>query len=161
MGNKLYYSLEGTQKILCRDLTTGEEKEIASLPQNYIYEVIGDTLCCHDWNLQKHTFYYVDSNTGEIHHSNLVNKSFGWDLDFRAETSSDVLMIYDYDATPLGDDSYEIHQYKYALISKEDLCAGKENYRPIKMIGKGYDQCWNYAIFLKAIKIRKRWTTFP
>lgn len=136
-GNKLYYSLSDRQQILCRDLATGEEKEIASLPQSYIYHAMDGVLCCHDWDFQNHTFYYVDINTGEVSHSKLVNKSLGWDLEFRAELADRVLVIYDYDATPAGDGAYEINQYKYALISKEDLYAGNENYYPIKMIEKG------------------------
>ena len=49
----------------------------------------------------------------------------------------DVLFVYDYDATAGGDGSYEIHQYKHALISKDDLFAGKDSYRKIEMVGPG------------------------
>ncbi len=48
-----------------------------------------------------------------------------------------MLVVYDYDATKNSDDSYEIHQYKYALIAKEDLFMGNQNYRKINMIGHG------------------------
>lgn len=139
-GNMMYVSNSETGDILSIDLLTGEEKTLCNLPQNSICDMIGDKLCCHDWNwTNDYTFYYVDVNTGEISHSSLVNKALGWSLEFRAELADDVLVIYDYDYTPseLQDDSYEINCYKYALISKEDLYAGVENYRPIQMIGKG------------------------
>ena len=48
-----------------------------------------------------------------------------------------MLFVYDYDATESGDGSYEIHRYKHALISKDDLFAGKDNYRKIEMVGPG------------------------
>ncbi|MDE6233056.1 MAG: hypothetical protein K2M60_06895, partial [Lachnospiraceae bacterium] len=69
--------------------------------------------------------------------SPIVNLCNGWAIDFRGETASDVLFIYDYDATDYNDGSYEIHQYKHALISKEDLFAEKDNYKKIEMIGSG------------------------
>ena len=53
------------------------------------------------------------------------------------ETKDKFLVLYDYDATPGIDDGYEISRYYHALISKEDLYQGKENYLPIKMAGKG------------------------
>ena len=58
-------------------------------------------------------------------------------LEFKAESGSKILVIYDYEYTPLGDDSYDITQYRYALIEKSDLYAGNGIYEPIKMIGKG------------------------
>ena len=58
-------------------------------------------------------------------------------MEFKAETGSKILVIYDYEYTSLGDDSYDITQYRYALIEKSDLYAGNGNYEPIKMIGKG------------------------
>ena len=54
-----------------------------------------------------------------------------------AESGPDVLVIYDYDATAGMDGSYEIHQYRYALIPMTDLLSGNPNYRPITMIGTG------------------------
>ena len=63
--------------------------------------------------------------------------ALGWNLEFKAESGSKILVIYDYEYTPLGDDSYDITQYRYALIEKSDLYAGNGIYEPIKMIGKG------------------------
>ncbi len=54
-----------------------------------------------------------------------------------AEVGDKVLVIYDYDATPYGDDSYEITKYQYGLIAKADLYNGIDNYEPIAMIRRG------------------------
>ena len=67
----------------------------------------------------------------------MLFRSLGWSLDLVAETESDVLVIYDYDATATSGGGYEIHLYQYGLISKEDLFSGKENYRKIQMSGRG------------------------
>lgn len=139
VGDKLYLSGTESQDIERLDLTTGERDTVCTLPQNLIMGVIGDVLCCRDWDLAGDaTYYFVDTNTGEISHSSLVNQCNGWSLEFYADTSSDVLVVYDYDADKGSDDSYEIHRYQCALISKEDLFAGNANYRKIDMIGKGY-----------------------
>lgn len=136
--NMLYLAFSESGQIKSVDLLTGEKKEIATLAGSYIRHIFGDVLCLDAWAAKEdHTFYYLDVNTGNIQHSKLVNKSLGWSLDFRAELASDILVVYDYDAVPSGDDSYEINQYKYALISKKDLYAGNDNFRPIKMIEKG------------------------
>lgn len=138
VGNKLYLSSTENQNIERLDLATGEKDTVCTLPQNLIMGVIGDVLCCRDWNLAgDFTYYFVNTNTGEISHSSLVNQCNGWDLEFCADTSSDVLVVYDYDAVRNSDDSYEISRYLCALISKEDLFAGNANYRKIDMIGKG------------------------
>ena len=139
-GNQLYISDEGEGVLKAVDLRDGSER-ILCRPENdffRIWYIIGDKLCCKNKDTDA-TFYYVDIHTGEISHSALVNKSLGWSLEFRAVLDSEVLVIYDYDAVPseLNEDAYEILQYKYALISKEDLFAGNDNYRPIQMTGKG------------------------
>lgn len=119
------------------DLSTGAEREICRRSAGtYLYRRIGNRLCC-DSGIQDGTFDYIDIDTGEISHSSLVNKSLGWSLDFRAVLDKDVLVIYDYEATPGGDGSYEISRYQYGLISQEDLFAGNDNYRRINMVGRG------------------------
>lgn len=138
IGDILYLSSSENQNIEGLNIITGEKKTVCTLSQNLIMDVLGDMLCCRDWNLAgDFTWYFVDTKTGEIYHSSLVNKCNGWDLEFYAETASDVLVVNDYDAKKGSDESYEIYQMKYALISKEDLFSGKENYRKIKMIGTG------------------------
>ncbi|MCI8426556.1 MAG: hypothetical protein HFJ03_03275 [Lachnospira sp.] len=138
VGDTMYISFSENPIIEGINIESRERKTICTLEQNLIMNVIDDMLCCRDWNLSSdHTYYFVNMKTGEIMHSMLVNQYNGWDLEFRAETSSDMLVVYDYDATKNSDDSYEIHQYKYALISKEDLFMGKQNYRKIDMIEQG------------------------
>lgn len=138
VGDTMYISFSENPIIEGINIESRERKTICTLEQNLIMNVIDDMLCCRDWNLSSdHTYYFVNMKTGEIMHSMLVNQYNGWHLEFRAETSSDMLVVYDYDATKNSDDSYEIHQYKYALIAKEDLFMGKQNYRKIDMIEQG------------------------
>lgn len=138
LGDHLYLSSERNQNIEKLDIKTGKKKTLCKLPQNQIMEALGDTLCCRGWDLAgEPIWYFVNTKTGAVSKTPLVNLCNGWSLDFCAETSKDVLFVYDYDATESGDGSYEIHQYKHALISKEDLFAGKDDYRRIKMIGPG------------------------
>ncbi len=138
VGDTMYISFSENPIIEGINIESRERKTICTLEQNLIMNVIDDMLCCRDWNLSSdHTYYFVNMKTGEIMHSMLVNQYNGWNLEFRAETSSDMLVVYDYDATKNSDDSYEIHQYKYALIAKEDLFMGKQNYRKIDMIEQG------------------------
>lgn len=138
LGDSLYYSSDENQNIEVLDINTGEKKTLCTLPQNLILDTLGDTLCCRDWNLSEDpTWYFVNIKTGAITKTPLVNLRNGWSLDFRGETETDLLFVYDYDATDNHDGSYEVHQYKYALISKDDLFAGKDNYRKIEMIGPG------------------------
>lgn len=138
IGDILYVSSADSERIEGITIENGERKEVCTLSQNLIWDNIGDMLCCRDWDLVKDsTYYFVNTKTGEISHSTLVNQCNGWNLEFRAETASDMLVVYDYDATKNSDGSYEIYQYKCALISKEDLFAGKENYRKIQMIEAG------------------------
>lgn len=137
LGNNLYLSSEENQNIEALDIRTGEKRTLCTLPQNLIMDTLGDTLCCMDWDLTDSTWYFVDTRTGTVTQTPLVILRNGWSLEFRGETETDVLFVYDYDATDHQDGSYEIHQYKHALISKDDLFAGKENYRKIEMIGPG------------------------
>lgn len=132
----LYMSLEGNPAIRQINLITKEERILAELENNNIWYAFDDVLCCTSWNSDS-TLYFVNRQDGSISHSGLTNQSLGWMLDFRGEISDKFLVIYDYDAIPYPDDSYDITQYYYALITKEDLYKGNENYLPIKMISKG------------------------
>lgn len=136
--NMLYVSYSDTGEIKAIDLENKEENVLCSLEQNLIMHTFDDVLCCRSWEMaDDFTYYFVNVETGEIYNPSLVNQTLGWSLEFQAEIGSKVLLIYDYEATDYGDGSYEITQYKYALIEKEDLYAGNANYMPIKMIGKG------------------------
>ncbi len=138
LGDHLYLSFAGSTEILAVGLLDGKEETLCSLPQNQIMGNLGEVLCLRDWDLAgDQTWYFVDTATGETGHNGLVNKNNGWSLEFKAETASDVLMVHDYDAEKNGDGSYTIDQYRHALISKEDLFSGREDYREIEMIGRG------------------------
>ena len=47
------------------------------------------------------------------------------------------LVVYDYEYTALGDDSYDITRYQYGLISMDDLLNSVPDYTPIQMVGEG------------------------
>ena len=136
--NMLYVSWKADGRIIGVNMDSGEEKEVCTSANNSLFRVVGDKLCCTSWDLvADQTFYYVDTQTGEVSHSDLVNKCNGWQLEFRAELESDMLMVYDYEAIKNPDGSYEISRYQYGLISKEDLFSGKDNFRKIDMIKEG------------------------
>ena len=138
MDGTLYVSNSETGEIKTINLTTKEEKVLCTLAQNYIMNTFDHVLCCDTWNDENdRTYYFVNTDTGEVQHSSLVNQALGWNLEFKAEVGSQILVIYDYEYTPLGDNSYDITQYKYALIDKSDLYAGNAKYEPILMVGKG------------------------
>lgn len=138
LGNKLYLSSEENQNIEVLDISTGEKKTLCALPQNLIMDTLGDKLCCREWNLAGDpAWYFVDIKTGAVTKTPLVIPRNGWSIEFRCETETDVLFVYDYDATESSGGSYEIHQYKHALISKDNLFAGQDSYRKIEMIGPG------------------------
>lgn len=139
MENMLYVSDADAKDIKSVNLETNEEKILCSLTQNLIMGTFDDILCCRAWDMASdYTYYFVNTETGEIQNSPLVNKSLGWSLEFKAEVGSKILAVYDYEAVSLGDGAYDITQYKYALIEKTDLYAGNADYYPIKMLGKGY-----------------------
>lgn len=138
VGNgMIYLSEEDKPEIRVIDLETGEERTVASQENTNIFKAFDDVICCSSWGMDDHTLYFVHPDTGKIDHCKLVNRSLGWSLEIKAETKNDFLVIYDYDATANGDDSYEIHKYQYGLISKEDLYVGNDQIQPINMIGKG------------------------
>lgn len=139
LGGVLYLAFDDSKEILSVDIATGKETLLASHAQNYIRGTIGNMLCCQNMNsFLDPSYYFVNTDTGEIRQSRLVNKSLGWSLDLVAENDTDVLVIYDYDAVEKGDGSYSLRQYQYGLISKEDLISGNDNYRKIQMAGRGY-----------------------
>lgn len=139
LNGTLYVSFTDSKKILGIDVATGKETLLSTHPQNFITGTIGNMLCCQNLNtFTDPTYYFLDADTGKVRHSGLVNKSLGWRLELIAETDSDVLVIYDYDAVTADGNSYEIRLYQYGLISKEDLFSGNDSFRKIQMTGKGY-----------------------
>lgn len=138
MDGKLYVSDSNSGDILAIDLENGEQETVTRLEQNNIMGIFSDMLVCQTWDLNDdYTLYFIDPKTGEIKHSTLTNQFNGWSLELICETGDDALVIYDYDADEYSDGSYEIYRYKYALIAKEDLYQGINNFRSIDMTGKG------------------------
>lgn len=134
----LYISDNSSQDILAIDLRNGNITTLASLPQNNIMGVFSAMLVCQTWDLTDDaTLYFINTRNGEINHCTLTNQYNGWPLELICEAGNDALIIYDYKADAHSDGSYEIYQYKYALIAKEELYAGKNTFRPIEMIGRG------------------------
>ncbi len=134
----LYLTEEDDPKIRQMDLDTGKTSTLARLKNKSFIGIYKDMICCSDMEAtEDQTLYFVNRKNGEISHCGLVTKTLGWMLDIKGEIKDKFLVVYDYDATPGIDDGYEISRYYHALISKEDLYQGKENYLPIKMTGKG------------------------
>lgn len=134
----LYVSIESTGTIEKLDLRTGEKNNLASLKQTNICGMVGNKLICRTWDMTSdYTLYFVDTASGEVSHCGLVNKYNGWPLEVVGETKNNAIVVYDYKADAHADGSYEIYQYKIALLAKEDLYMGNGNYRPIQMIREG------------------------
>lgn len=134
----LYVSEASSNDIIAIDLRNGSTSTFASLKQNNIMGVFSDQLICRTWDLAgDYSLYFLSTKDAQISHCTLTNKCNGWALEVICEAGNDALVIYDYTADAYSDGSYEIHQYKYALINKDDLYVGKNTFRPIEMIGKG------------------------
>lgn len=134
----LYISTDGSGTVEKLDLRSGEKSTLASLRQNNICGMLSGRLICRTWNMtEDYSLYFVDTDTGENSRCGLVNKCNGWALEVMGETERDAIVIYDYEADAHPDGSYTINRYKFALIAKEDLYAGKDNFRPVRMVGKG------------------------
>lgn len=132
---QLYYSVSGEGKITSVDLQTAEQKTLCTISQDSIMGIIGEQLYTVDDNDK--TLYFINTESGSISHCGLVEKTIGTSLKIIAATSNQVLVIYDTDATPKSDGSFTVYGYQYALISKDDLFSGRDNFKPIKMTGSG------------------------
>ena len=142
VDNCLYYMLDGKKKIYTTNLETGEENILTEFTEKgiSILKKFSDALCCDNWGQEREKyFYFVNIKDGKVSKSSLTTKTLGWPIEFLGETKDKCLVIYDYDAKKSGidDESYDISQNKFALIDKEDLYKGKENFKPIEMIGSG------------------------
>lgn len=133
------YVAEGSSKdILQINLDSGNQSILASLEQSNIIGTMGSKLVCRTWDMtEDYYLYFVDTKNETVSRCTLTNKYNGWALELVGETQNDALVIYDYDAETLSDGAYEIYRYKMALISKDDLYKGNDNFRPIEMIGGG------------------------
>ena len=133
----LYYSKDGSNEVLKIDLKTGKSNVLAKLSQNYISMIIGDKILCQEYASQDTTSYFVDTNTGKVSHSSLINKTVKNSLDIIAVSGDEVLAIYDSDVTYNNDGSYTTKENKYGIISKSDLYTGKDSFKKVKMIYGG------------------------
>lgn len=134
----LYVGAEGEGNIHRIDLLTGEDIIWAEVENNYILDIFQDALCCTSENMiQDSSFTFVDLEDGHVSVSQLSNQSTDSWLDILGETNDSFLVIYDCDKRDHSDGSYEVLQYYYGLIRKEDLYNGNANYIPINMTGRG------------------------
>ena len=83
--NNLYYSVDGDGQIISVNLHSAEQKTLCTISQDAIWGMIGDRIYNRVSN--NNIYYFIDVNTGEISHSNLVNKSLGWSIEIIAKTS--------------------------------------------------------------------------
>lgn len=138
LDGALYVAEGSSENILRIDLESGDQSTLASLEQSNIIGTMGTMLVCCTWDMTENFYlYFVDTESGAVSRCTLTNKYNGWALELVGETQKDAVVIYDYDAEALSDGAYEIYRYKMALISKSDLCAGNDNFRPIAMIAGG------------------------
>ena len=134
----LYVSDKSSRDIVKVDLANGETTTLCSLENNNLYGTLGDYLCCTSHDLtEDYGYYLVNVKTGKVTHCQLTNQALGWRLDLMAMADDRALVVYDYEYTPLGDDSYDITRYQYGLISMDDLLNSVPNYTPIQMVGEG------------------------
>ena len=82
---------------------------------------------------------YIHLNDGSIEKSKMQMKSMEGAIEILGERKDQFLVLYDYDAKkdPVYEGQYNINGAKYALINKEDLYKGNENYHTIKLISSG------------------------
>lgn len=138
LGGYLYTSSQSGDDIVKTDLVTGEQSILCSFPENYLYQTLGNLLCCVSYDsMEDGGYYFVNPDTGEISRCSLTNQSLDFPLDLMAVTGDRVLAVYDYEYTDLGDGSYEINRYQYGLIDLEDLMNSTADFTPVRMIGEG------------------------
>ncbi len=131
--NKLYLGKDG--EIISVDLNTGASSTLCTVPDTQLWGIIDGRL--YTRSDKDKTLYFIDTETGDISHCGLVDRSTGSSLDIVAPAGEFVLVIYDSDVTPRKDGSFTVHGYRYALIEKDDLFSGRDNFAPIKMTGSG------------------------
>lgn len=139
----LFLSLDTEDAIYSYNLRTGENTVLATLGQNSIYKAFNGMLCTTSWEMtDDYGMNFIDMKSGEVSRCDLTTKTLGWRLELRGETAEKMLVVYDYDAVESSiaqnENTYEINSYKLALIDKNDLYHGINNFQPIQMVGKGY-----------------------
>ncbi|MEY8297397.1 MAG: hypothetical protein ACLRJC_01780 [Emergencia timonensis] len=142
-GKKLYLSTEGKGKIEEIDLVSKEKKTFAETADSCIDRAYDDVLSCSSWGkngeISDNSRLYIHLNDGSIDKSKMQMKSMEGAIEILGERKDQFLVLYDYDAKkdPVYEGQYNINGAKYALINKEDLYKGNENYHTIKLISSG------------------------
>ncbi len=144
-GQYLYIANEGEDIIWKMDIETGKKEEFCKTPYNNLNDIYDDVLICWPWGsddngvLTDPINYFIHLDDGSLEKSGLKNHYGNYGLEIRAETPTQFLVVYDYDAEidPIYPDQDNIHANKFALIDKEDLYSGKEKYEKIKMTSNG------------------------
>lgn len=134
----LYASNDSGEDVVKVDLITGEKSSLCNLADNYLYGTLGNYLCCTSHDLTAdYGYYLVDTENGKVTYCSLTNEALGWRLDLMAVVGDQALVIYDYEYTDLGDDSYEITRYQYGLIFMDNLLNSVPEYTSVQMVGEG------------------------
>lgn len=141
----LYIAREGEDVIWKFDIKTGKKEEFCRTPNNNLNGIYDDVLVCWPWESDDNGIisnpinYFVHLDDGTVEESNLKNHYGNYGLELRAETPTQFLVVYDYDAQtdPVYPDQDQILGNKFALIDKADLYSGKEKYEKIKMTSNG------------------------
>lgn len=141
----LYIGNEGSGQIDMIDLESKEQSVFKETSANEIEHIYDGVLLCSKWDnpdaIEIDTtvhFFQLSDGTEQI--SNLTTSVMGTRIEIRAESESQFLVVYDYDAvldTQYDNGQYTINGLKYALIDKADLYNGTADYNVIKMIGFG------------------------
>ncbi len=141
----LYTAREGEDMIWRIDLKTGKKEEFSQTPNNNLNGIYDEVLVCWPWEgddngiISNPTNYFVHLDDGTVEKSTLKNHYKNYGLELRAETPTQFLVVYDYDARtdPMFPNQDEVFAHKFALIDKADLYSGTEKYEKIKMTSNG------------------------
>lgn len=132
--DSLYISWEKEKKVEKVDIKTGKVKKLAEGISMWIYGALPGVLYGDSWSdSEDHTTYFVDTDSGEVYHSELVNKKNGWEIEILGEWEGKVLAIYDYEGKEVEDGAWDITRNQFGLIDKEDLLKGRDAFEKIDM----------------------------
>lgn len=144
-GQYLYIAREEEDVIWKFDIKTGRKEEFCRTPYSNLNGIYDDVLVCWPWEsddngiIRNPIHYFVHLDDGTVEKSNLKNHYGNYGLELRAETPTQFLVVYEYEARidPIFPNQDEIFGNKFALIDKADLYSGKEKYEKIKMTSNG------------------------
>lgn len=138
-GNTLYLS-NGTKKLSCYDLETGKQAEMTMNAPKAMAMVkkYGDQILCWE-NGNSQASYFFDPVKNKVTKVDLLMKKTGLLIDLCACSEKYIVGICDgeYERSQTDKDSFEILSQKFGLYKKEDLFAGRSNYKPVEMCSDG------------------------